>query len=109
MYWQACLWGAIFALFANAGFASQQATTVMQKWKLTDTCAKQAQTAFPDFSPDSNTKREARLKTCLTAIICRHANRLSHRTNPVTVSELPRIRAREAAANAPGGGVSIGR
>ena len=30
-------------------------------------CAKQAQTAFPDFSADANAKREARLKDCLNA------------------------------------------
>jgi hypothetical protein len=44
---------------------SSQGVTVMQKWKGSDTCARQAQTAFPDFTPDANAKREARMKACL--------------------------------------------
>ena len=32
-----------------------------------DTCAKQAQTAYPDFSAESNAKRDAKLKECLNA------------------------------------------
>jgi hypothetical protein len=32
-----------------------------------DDCAKQAQAAFPDFSADSNAKREAKLEDCLNA------------------------------------------
>jgi hypothetical protein len=50
---------------AEAGTA--QGTTAMQRWKGMDNCARQAQTAFPDFSPDSNAKREAKLDQCLRA------------------------------------------
>ena len=38
---------------------------VTKKWKTMDVCAKQAQTAFPDYSADSQTKRDAKLKECL--------------------------------------------
>jgi hypothetical protein len=48
-----------------AGATTQQGTNAAVKWKTMDTCAKQAQAAFPDFSPDSNAKREAKLKDCL--------------------------------------------
>ena len=30
-----------------------------------DNCAEQAQTAYPDFSAESNAKRDAKLKECL--------------------------------------------
>jgi hypothetical protein len=30
-----------------------------------DACARQAQTAYPDFNADSNTKRDAKLNECL--------------------------------------------
>jgi hypothetical protein len=30
-----------------------------------DTCTRQAQTAFPDFTAESNAKRDAKLKECL--------------------------------------------
>ena len=45
--------------------ASQQATGVMRNWKTGDNCAKQAQAAFPDFTPEANAKRDAKLKECL--------------------------------------------
>ena len=45
--------------------ASQQGVVVMRNWKTMDECAKQAQTAFPDFTADSNAKREAKLQECL--------------------------------------------
>jgi len=47
--------------------ATQQANTAMSKWKTMDVCARQAQKAFPDFSADSNAKRDAALKNCLNA------------------------------------------
>ena len=56
-----------------AGAASQQATQVMRNWKTGDNCAKQAQAAFPDFTPEANAKRDAKLKECL------EANRLAPR------------------------------
>jgi hypothetical protein len=53
--------------------ATQQATGVMKNWKTGDNCAKQAQAAFPDFTPEANAKRDAKLKECL------EANRLAPR------------------------------
>jgi hypothetical protein len=47
--------------------ATAQGTTAIQRWKGMDNCARQAQAAFPDFSPDSNAKREAKLDQCLRA------------------------------------------
>jgi hypothetical protein len=44
---------------------SQQGVGVMRNWKTGDTCAKQAQSAFPDFTPEANAKRDAKLKECL--------------------------------------------
>jgi len=45
--------------------ASQQGVVVVQKWKLADKCTQQAQAAFPDYTPEANAKREAKLKECL--------------------------------------------
>jgi hypothetical protein len=67
MYWRVCLWATTFALLAGSAFATGQGTGAMQKWKTMDVCAKQAQTAFPDFSAESNAKRDAKLKDCLNA------------------------------------------
>jgi hypothetical protein len=67
MNWRICLWAAIFALLTGSAFATGQGTGAIQKWKTMDACAKQAQMAFPDFSPESNAKREAQLRNCLNA------------------------------------------
>lgn len=45
--------------------ATQQGVVAMKNWKAMDLCAKAAQTAFPDFTADSNAKRDAKLKECL--------------------------------------------
>jgi hypothetical protein len=50
---------------AAAAQASQQGIVTLQKWKASDLCAKKAQQAFPDFTPEANAKREAQLKACL--------------------------------------------
>ena len=55
----------LVALAAGAAHASQQGIVVEQKWKVMDKCAQQAQIAFPDFTPEANAKRDARLKDCL--------------------------------------------
>jgi len=47
--------------------ATQQGQQALRGWKTADSCAKQAQTAYPDFSADSNAKRDAKLKECLNA------------------------------------------
>jgi hypothetical protein len=54
-------------LLAGSADASQQGHAVFSNWKAADSCAKQAQAAFPDFSAESNAKRDAKLKECLTA------------------------------------------
>jgi hypothetical protein len=56
---------AVTALLAPAARASQQAIVAARNWKEMDLCAKQAQAAFPDFTPTANAKRDASLKECL--------------------------------------------
>jgi hypothetical protein len=46
---------------------SPQGHQAAQRWKVMDVCAKQAQIAFPDLTADSNAKRDAKLKECLSA------------------------------------------
>ncbi len=60
-------WIAALALFAGVASASQPGTAALAKWKTMDACAKQAQAAYPDFTPESNTKRDAQLNACLSA------------------------------------------
>jgi hypothetical protein len=59
----------VIALGLSAGTAgaTSQGMGAITRWKTMDTCAKQAQAAFPDFTPDTNAKREAKLKACLNA------------------------------------------
>jgi hypothetical protein len=54
-------------LSASTAEATSQGVGAIARWKTMDTCAKQAQAAFPDFTPDANAKREAKLKDCLNA------------------------------------------
>ena len=56
---------ATLALWATCAQATQQGQQAMKNWKQMDNCAKQAQTAYPNFDADSNAKRDAKLKTCL--------------------------------------------
>ncbi len=65
MWWRAYALGTTLILVAGAAQATGQGTMALQKWKTMDVCAKQAQTAYPDFSPEANVKREAKLKDCL--------------------------------------------
>ena len=53
------------ALLATPAVASQQGATAVTNWKSMDRCAREAQTAFPDFTAEANAKRDARLKDCL--------------------------------------------
>ena len=55
----------ILALAPSAARASQQGVLVMKNWKTMDQCTKEAQAAYPDFTPESNAKREAKEKECL--------------------------------------------
>ena len=61
------LLAALELAIGTAEAATQQGTTAVAKWKTMDTCAKQAQTAYPDFNADSNAKRDAALQNCLNA------------------------------------------
>jgi hypothetical protein len=66
---QTVLWllTALALWIGTAEAATQQGTGAILKWKTMDKCAKQAQTAFPDFTVDSNAKRDAALQNCLNA------------------------------------------
>jgi len=52
-------------LAAATAQGSQQGIQVIKNWKSADNCAKKAQQAFPDFTPEANAKRDAQLKLCL--------------------------------------------
>jgi len=54
-------------LLIGTAEASQQGHTAVVSWKAADKCAKQAQAAFPDYNAESNAKRDAKLKECLSA------------------------------------------
>jgi len=55
----------ILALAPAAAWATQQGIVVMKNWKTMDKCASEAQTAFPDYTAESNEKRAAKEKECL--------------------------------------------
>ena len=62
------LTGALLATVSLPGTAhalTSNALAVMARWKSMDKCAVQAQQAFPDFTAESNAKRDAKLKECL--------------------------------------------
>jgi len=48
---------------------TQNGQQMMRNWATSDRCAAQAQKAFPDFTPESNAKRDAQMKTCLSGNI----------------------------------------
>lgn len=56
---------AALVLSAAAAQATQQGNQALRNWKQADNCARQAQTAYPNFDADSNAKRDAKLKGCL--------------------------------------------
>ena len=55
----------VLVLAPTAAMASQQGVQATKNWKTMDQCAKQAQTAFPDFTAEANAKRDTKLKACL--------------------------------------------
>jgi hypothetical protein len=55
----------ILALAPAAARASQQGIVVLKNWRVMDQCAREAQTAFPDYTADSNEKRAAKERECL--------------------------------------------
>jgi len=50
----------------TAAAATQAGNQALINWKVMDLCAKRAQAAFPEFTADSNAKRDAKLKECLS-------------------------------------------
>jgi hypothetical protein len=54
-------------LAAGTARATQLGVGAIAHWKTMDACAKQAQAAFPDFTPEANAKRDAKLRDCLNA------------------------------------------
>ena len=50
----------------TAAAATQAGNQALVNWKVMDLCAKRAQAAFPEFTADSNAKRDAKLKECLS-------------------------------------------
>jgi hypothetical protein len=48
---------------------TQNGQQMMRNWATSDKCAAQAQKAFPDFTPESNAKRDAQMKNCLSGNI----------------------------------------
>jgi hypothetical protein len=42
-----------------------QGQAALARWKSMDLCARQAQKSFPDYTAESNAKREAALRACL--------------------------------------------
>ena len=56
---------AALAFWAGCAHATQQGQQALRNWKQMDNCAKQAQTAYPNFDAASNVQREAKLKACL--------------------------------------------
>jgi hypothetical protein len=44
---------------------TQNGQQMMRGWAVSDKCAAAAQKAFPDFTPESNAKRDAQMKNCL--------------------------------------------
>ncbi len=55
----------VLALAPATAPASQQGVVVMKNWKTMDKCVQEAQTAFPDFTEESNAKRAAKERECL--------------------------------------------
>ncbi len=58
---------ALLALCLAAGpvAATQQGQQAIDQWKEMDNCARKAQAAYPDFTAQSNAKRDKKLKECL--------------------------------------------
>jgi hypothetical protein len=61
------LLAAAFFLSAIGAQATQQGQAALRGWKQMDNCARQAQAAYPEFTADSNAKRDAKLKECLNS------------------------------------------
>ena len=62
-----CLATVLPFLIGTAEAATAQGQQVNANWRTADKCAKEAQAAFPDYSAESNAKRDAKLKACLNS------------------------------------------
>jgi len=58
---------AVLFFIGTAEAVTQQGQAVNTNWRTADKCAKQAQAAYPDYSAESNAKRDAQLKACLNS------------------------------------------
>ena len=65
MHRLACSLATVLFLNGTTEAATQQGQLVNTNWRTADNCAKQAQAAYPDYSAESNAKRDAQLKACL--------------------------------------------
>jgi hypothetical protein len=45
---------------------TQYGQQMMRTWSASDRCAAAARKAFPDYTPESNAKRDAQMKNCLS-------------------------------------------
>ena len=55
----------VWAIPGSATAASINGTKMMQAWSASDRCAASAQKQFPDYTPESNAKRDNAMKQCL--------------------------------------------
>ena len=55
----------LLGLGAPSAHATQAGQQAIRNWGAMDQCAKDAQSAFPDYSADAYAKRDAKLKECL--------------------------------------------
>jgi hypothetical protein len=58
---------AVAALPAAAMAYTSYGQGTMHNWTASNRCAQAAQKAFPDYTPESNAKRDAQLKQCLAS------------------------------------------
>jgi hypothetical protein len=58
---------AALALPVTTRAASLNGTTEMHRWAATDRCAAAVHKAYPDFTPESDAKRDAAMKSCLAS------------------------------------------
>ena len=55
----------VLAIVPAAARASQQGVIVVKKWQAMDKCTERSYAAFPDYTTQSNARREALLRACL--------------------------------------------
>lgn len=56
---------AVLTLSSGAWATSINGTYMMKTWASSDRCAAAAQRQFPDYTPESNAKRDNAMKQCL--------------------------------------------